>query len=300
MYWVGALSEDLGFLLALASGVFFAFGDVFVRLASVGLSPRVNQLISLIIGTPFITLLALSFSGLPSVTPEPLVLYVGAGLLTFALGRVLFFACIAFVGASTSSTIVTLTIPLAALWAWVLLGEVPSVGDLIGLGLVSAAAVLASREPSGEVLQGGSRLLGVAAGITATVTFSLSSSVVRVANSLSGDPLWGLVASYLAALPASLAYSMREFRRLNLPELSKYLRFMVAGTLSTSTAQALRYVALSVIPVASVAVMIGLFPVYVVFLSRVVLRGEGRERPKVVHGVAAVMAVAGVLSTVLA
>ncbi|MCD6324339.1 MAG: EamA family transporter, partial [Desulfurococcales archaeon] len=122
------MSAEVGLLLAGISGFAFSLGDVSVRAASTKLTPRANLLISLLIGTPFGALVAsLSGQTFPS-TPNLLMLYGLAGLLNFVAGRSLFYLSIAWAGASTSSVVTSLAVPLGAFFAWVVIGETPGVG----------------------------------------------------------------------------------------------------------------------------------------------------------------------------
>ena len=179
-----------GTVLGLLSGLSFALGDVLVRAASTGLSPRANLLISLLVGTPMAAVAAAALAE-PPPSRVAVTLYAVAGILNFVVGRLLFYYSIAYAGAATSSVITSLAIPMASLLAWAILSEEPGVGELIGLVSVTAAAVLASVRVSGEALGGGSQGLGVLAGLGAALSFALSSPTVRAASALGGSPLWG-------------------------------------------------------------------------------------------------------------
>lgn len=288
-------SVEEGVILGFFSGLTFALGDVLVRAASTGLSPRANLLISLLVGTPVATLAAIvSHEGLPSL--QATYLYVVAGLLNFVVGRLLFYYSIAYAGAATSSVVTSMAIPLASLFAWVLLGEEPVIGEVVGLASVTTAAVLASVKVSGEPLGGGSSKLGIIAGLSAAVVFAVSSPTVRAASSVGGAPLWGMSISYASAIPFALVLGWSD---LTAGARLRQARFMVAAAFSTAVAQMLRYSALSVARVATVVVAIGMFPVHTVVLSAILLRREYGERLGINHVVAAVLAVIGIAATSL-
>lgn len=286
---------EAGILLGFFSGLSFALGDVLVRAASTGLSPRANLVISLLIGTPAAAAAAVvAGEDLPS--PQATYLYILAGLLNFVFGRLLFYYSIAYAGAATSSVVTSMSIPLASLFAWALLSEEPGVGEVVGLASVTTAAILASVRVSGESLGGGSSRLGVLAGLSAAVIFALSSPTVRAASSMGGAPLWGMSISYASAIPFALALGWRD---LAAGARHRQARFMVAAALSTAVAQMLRYSALSIARVATVVVAIGMFPVHTVILSAIILRRGYGERLGVNHAAAAALAVAGIACTSL-
>ena len=286
---------EAGIALGFFSGLSFALGDVLVRAASTGLSPRANLLISLLIGTPAAAAAALIIGErLPSL--QATYLYILAGLLNFVIGRLLFYYSIAYAGAATSSVVTSMAIPMASIFAWVFLSEEPGLGEVVGLASVTTAAVLASIRVSGEPLGGGSSRLGIVAGLSAAVVFALSSPTVRAASALGGAPIWGMSISYATAIPFAAVLGWRD---LAASARLRQARFMVAAALSTAVAQMLRYSALSVARVATVVVAIGMFPVHTVALSAIILRRGYGERLGLNHVAAAVLAVVGIACTYL-
>lgn len=286
---------EVGVVLGFFSGLSFALGDVLVRAASTGLSPKANLVISLLVGTPAAAVAAI-ITGEALPAPRAALLYVLAGLLNFVVGRLLFYYSIAYAGAATSSVVTSMAIPMASLFAWALLGEEPSLGEVIGLASVTAAAVLASVRVSGEPLGGGSSRLGILAGLSAAVVFALSSPTVRAASSAGGAPLWGMSISYASAIPFALVIGWRDFAA---GARVRAARFMVGAAVSTAVAQMLRYSALSVARVATVVIAIGMFPVHTVVLSALLLRRGYGERLGINHVAAAAMAVTGIACTAL-
>ncbi len=290
------MSVELGVLLAGISGFAFSLGDVSVRAASTKLTPKANLLISLLVGSPFGALMGLlSREALPS-SAELIGLYSLAGLLNFVAGRFLFYLSIAWAGASTSSVVTSLAVPLGALFAWILLGETPRIGEIFGLIAVSSAVVLASFRPSGTALQGGSTKAGVAAGLGASVAFALSSVVVRVAGSLGGPPIWGMVIAYLTSIPFAIYVGVRDLKRGWDVRAAGIMSF---AAVSTAAAQIAKYASLTLITVAESSIMIGLFPIYTTFLAYFILRRRAEERPGFQHVLAALIAAGGVAVTVL-
>lgn len=281
--------SGLGLGSAFASGLLFGASDVYVRLASTGLSPRKNLLISLLVGSPLLWAAALALGGEPPV-PEALLAYAAAGLLNFGVGRLLFYLAIAYSGVATASVLTTPTIVVASLLAWALLGEPLTPRLALGLLLVVGGVYLARARPSGEPLHGGSHLRGVVAGLASTLAFAGSSVLVRYAGgSLGGSPLYGAAISYTTAIPLALLLALRDGGGWS----PRHARAMVLGAALVALAQLSRYVALSILPVAVASVLIALFPVHTVVFARLMAR-ELRERVGSVHALGALLGFAGV------
>ncbi len=285
----------LGYILALSAGLAFSVGDVLVRLASTELTPKLNLMLSLLIGTPLAVAVALIYrQEFPPA--NALYLYLIAGLLNFVLGRLLFYYSIAWAGAATSSVITSLATPLAAINAWLLLGEMPRLGEIIGLAAVASAVLIASKKPSGLSLHGGSAAKGILAGVGAALMFSLSAPAVRAANSLGGSPLWGMALSYIVAIPFAAVVAAPDLKR---SLTGKGVASIGAGALFTATAQMFRYTALSLITVASVSIMVALFPIYTAFLTYLIFGKYSMEKPGLAHFMGAALAVIGVACTLV-
>lgn len=277
--------------VALATGFLFAVGDVLVRRASKGLSPRANTLVSLLVGTPLLAALAVALGeGLPQ--GRALALYAAVGVLNFVVGRILFYTAVAGLGAASSAVIVSPVLLIASFMAWLLLGEPLTARLLAGAILVTLAIYLAVSRPSGKPLGGVSRRAAVAAGIAAPLVFAASSVLVRAAGLASDSPVAGALVSYLAALPLVALLSGREVGAL-LEAAGRgraYLAYAVGAGAAVTLAQASRYVSLDQLPVAEAVMLISLFPIHTVALAA--LAGEERVRPR--HAAAALLAFTGV------
>lgn len=279
----------MGLASAFMSGLLFGVSDVYVRLASTGLSPRKNLLISLLVGSPLLWAAALAFGGEPPSSEASLV-YVAAGILNFGVGRLLFYLAIAYSGVATASVLTSPTIIVASLLAWALLGEPLTPRLAIALVLVVGGVYLARAKPSGEPLHGGTHLVGVLAGLSSTLAFAGSSVLVRYAGgSLGGSPMYGVAISYTSAIPLALPLALRDGGGWSL----RHVRAMALGAALVALAQLSRYVALSLLPVAVASVLIALFPVHTVVFARLMAR-EIRERVEGVHALGALLSFAGV------
>lgn len=280
----------IGLTLAFTAGLFFAASDVLVRYASSGLTPLTNLKISLIIGTPLMAIAAIP-GGFQGITPYSIGLYALAGLLNFVAGRLLFYIAIRHAGATTASITTTPTVILSAALAWITLGEELTLRQIIGLILVFTAILATSVEPSGKSLGGGKQVYGVAAGLTASLIFALSTILVRQAAGYGGaDPLAGATISYLTALIVIMAANPE------IPKLrgSRHTKAMVAAAAIVAMAQMSRYGALSLAPVALVSMLIGLFPLHTALLAMLASK-HLEEHVGSRHLIAASLAITGII-----
>ncbi len=286
-----------GLLAAFGAGVLFGSSDALVRLASKRLSPLENLLLSLLVGTPFLWLAA-CLVGCPHPGHMILMVYAVAGLLNFVAGRLFFYYAIASLGASTAAVATSPNIALAALLAWPLLGERLTAEKLVGVALSTLAAVIASAKPSGKPLHGLETVKGLLAAIGALLSFTFSTLLVRYAGAASGAPLVGTAVSYTAALPVALLLAVKHGNKSLLRgSLSREHAYMILAALTVATAQLLRYLSLSLIPVAEAVVLIGLYPLHTTIFARA-FGARASEKPGARHLFASITASAAVYLTV--
>ncbi|BEP18607.1 hypothetical protein PYJP_19590 [Pyrofollis japonicus] len=276
------------YAVAFLSGLLFGISDGLVRAASRTLSPHVNLLISLLVGTPLLWL-AVLIRGVESLASSAILAYVIAGLLNFVLGRLLFYMAVAALGAATATIVTSPVTAISALLAWPFLGEALSTLQLIGLVLFMAAIYLASSKPSGNPFQGLHHTKGVLAGISASLVFASSTLLVRYAAYNGGDPFEGTAISYTVAIPfaAILVHRRREYGKL--AGLGKEHAYMIMAAVCVALAQLSRYYSLTGLSVAKVVVLIGLFPLHTVLFVHV-LGKRVEEKPTIRHLLAAILA----------
>ncbi|MEB3860913.1 MAG: DMT family transporter [Desulfurococcales archaeon] len=282
---------ELGYLLAFASGFSFALSDVLTRMASKHVERSMLVLVSLLVGAPYLWLTGV-LVGEQIPPPGPALIFAAIGLIHFGVARYLFYTAITGLGASSAAVIVSPVIVLSSFLAWLLLGEDLTIGKVAGAILVALAVFLAADKPSGAPLQGVSRRKGLAAGLAATLIFSISSVAVRYAGASSGSPILGAAISYTAAIPVPLAMVGRSYKPGRLRGRGMFLA--VLSALVVTSAQLFRYTALSMVPVVEALVFISLFPVHTAVLAAV-LSGESGEKVRLVHAIAAGLAVLGIV-----
>ncbi|MCE4613325.1 MAG: DMT family transporter [Desulfurococcales archaeon] len=290
--------EPYGILFAFLAGFMFAVSDVSVRVASSRLTPFQNLVVSLASGLPVLWAMAVFFEGPPRPNAG-LALYAIAGLLHFIAGRLLFYTAIAGLGATSAAITSSPTVVFSSLLAWIFLGESLGSRDVVGIVLVSIAVYMAITRPSGIPLQGVGRGLALASGVVASLIFSITAVVVRAAGLETGAPITGVSVSYTAALPVALAIAAARRHNMALKSGGAgILLVAVWAGIAVGLAQTFRYLALYATTVANAMVLISLFPLHTLVLSRIASKRLGEERVTVRHLAAGILAVTGIVLVV--
>ncbi|HKH00477.1 MAG TPA: DMT family transporter, partial [Bradyrhizobium sp.] len=128
---------NLGDLLALCGTVAQALMTVTIRRnRDVEILPIgwLSVLLSVAIAIPLA-------QNLWALTPRDYAVAAGFGLIAVALGQVLYMTGSALIPAPLTSLIGTMEAPLAALWAWIGIGEVPAATTFIGGSIVLASVL---------------------------------------------------------------------------------------------------------------------------------------------------------------
>ena len=284
-----------GLLMALAAGFLFGANDVLVRLAALGYRKEYVQLMSLVVGTPLLLLAGLAMGERFPRGGEALV-YALVGVLHFVVGRHLMYTAILGLGASAAAASTAPTVVLSALLGWIFLGE--RVSLLVGIALVLAfsSVLLAALRPSGTEMQGVGKKIGVLAGLGASLVFASTAVLIRSANLSGGSPVLGAGISYATALAvfAPLAVALGGIRDVpggRTPHGALALLGLLSSAVVVTVAQLLRYLALNMVPVAQVSLLISLFPLHAILVSRVIggHAGESIGSSQVLAGVFAVV-----------
>jgi drug/metabolite transporter (DMT)-like permease len=174
------------FLWAVATVLFGRIGQV--------LSPLVLNLVkgAMALGLVLLTLMVLQRSPL-GLAPPTLLLLVASGSIGIGIGDTLYFATINRLGPRRALLMETLAPPLAALLAWMGLGEVLSLQAWAGIGLVLLGVIWVISErvphPMGEAPPPNYR--GILYGVLAALgqaTGAVMSRAALVDTAI--DPLW--------------------------------------------------------------------------------------------------------------
>jgi len=189
--------SEAGYLAAFGAGLLFGLSDSLVRAASRRLSPYVNLLISLLVGTPILWLavpaIGSTYMGLSALTA-----YIIAELLNFVAGRLLFYIAVANLGAATATVA---TSPVTALSA----------------SLVFATATIMVRYAA---YHGGDPVTGTAVSYTVALSFAALLVIAKKQQSnllhLSREHKYMIAAAISVALAQlSRYYSLTELSVAN-------------------------------------------------------------------------------------
>lgn len=167
-------------------------------------------------------------AGRPAITMEMLRAHALRGVLIATSAFCFFFALgkLELVEAITLGFLAPLLIPFAA---WALLGERPRPANLAAgvIGFIGAV-IAANGAPIAQ--QSPERVLGIAAALTASVTYALSIAMLRQRADRDGAPVVGLMQTLLPmAIVAGPAIALAP-----MPPLSDLPWFLVMGTLGAT------------------------------------------------------------------
>ncbi len=141
-------SMDWGMLLALGSGIFFAFYLVTTRRAAEASDPLKTLAFQCVVGTLLLAPQAVASWSLPAW--NDLLFFAGLGLFS-AISHMLSIAAFRLAEASTLAPLVYLELIGAALIGYLAFGEVPGARTVVGAGfIVAAGLILLQRQVTSE------------------------------------------------------------------------------------------------------------------------------------------------------
>lgn len=132
-------STDPGILLALATGVFFAFYLIATRHASQDSDPIKTLAFQCVVGAVLLTPQSLASWSAPA--PNDLIFFAALGLFS-AISHMLSIAAFRLADASTLAPLVYVELIGAALIGYLVFNEVPSTSTVIGAGFIVAAGLI--------------------------------------------------------------------------------------------------------------------------------------------------------------
>jgi drug/metabolite transporter (DMT)-like permease len=135
---------------ALGSAFGWTFATVYLKWADLGVDPLVNAAWQLVIGTAFITLGMLFVDGVPRIWPVTGIAIVSIafiGLIGSGLAHFLWWAIVAKLPTATAA-LGSLLVPVVGITASALiLGERPTLNDILGFAMIFAAAACVLLQP---------------------------------------------------------------------------------------------------------------------------------------------------------
>jgi drug/metabolite transporter (DMT)-like permease len=282
----------LGAVLALCAALSFSLSDVFVRRGVAWAPVAHGAFVTVLMGVPLFLVAAL-VSGqlfrLDELSGRGYGLLALAGVIHYVIGRYFNYAAINAIGAARAGPVQSLTLPYSVLVAYFALDEGVTTGMALGIGLillgpaiiverrsvrvpvVAAEVALepvlpeATAPPAFQLRQ----VEGYAFAFVAAISYGSSPVLIRAAlEGASGLSIFGGLVSYVAAAGFLLATLIIPSRRHLLQALRPgTVRAFAGAGVAVSVAQVLRYVALSLAPVAVVTTLMRFAGVFTLLLS---------------------------------
>jgi drug/metabolite transporter (DMT)-like permease len=279
----------LGAFLALLSAVAFSFNAVLIRRGILRATPTQATFITVMLGVPMFLFAAIATGQLFRAGDLPLSGFgylTAGGIVNFIAGRHFNYKAIEAIGAARSAPFQALTLPYSVLIAFVFLGE--GVGLAIALGvlliMIGPVIMVERRRPAQPVPVAFAspepvpvltpkvelrQVEGYVAAILAAIAYGTSPILFRAAleDQVGLSVLAGLVA-YLAAAVVLLAGAFLPGRRDLLNTFQPVtVRLFFGASFSVFIAQMLRFLALSLAPVAVVTSLERMNSVFTLILS---------------------------------
>jgi drug/metabolite transporter (DMT)-like permease len=315
----------LGAAVALFSALCFSLSDVFTRRGVVVAQPSYGAFVTVLMGVPLFALAAL-FSGqlldYAELPGKGYLLMAAAGLVHYVVGRYFNYAAVQAIGAARSSPVQSLTLPYSVVVALVLLDEGITTGMAIGMGLilVGPAIMVERQKPRAPIVAAETALEptldgeplppappqfelrqaeGYAFAFIAAISYGSSPVLIRAAlEDTHGLAIFGGFISYVAAAGFLLATVVLPPRRHMLQALQpKVVRAFFGAGAFVFLAQMLRFIALGLASVATVATLLRFAGIFTLLFSWLFNRDLERITWRLVLGV--VLSVAGAVLMVV-
>jgi drug/metabolite transporter (DMT)-like permease len=283
----------LGVVVALLASLSFSLSDVSVRRGVARIPVAYGAFVTVLMGVPLFAVVALATGQLfrmGELSASGYGLLALAGVIHYVVGRNFNYAAINAIGAARASPVQSLTLPYSVLVAYFALGEGVTTGMAIGIGLILLGpAIIVERRPARRVLpvEAASQAQPVSAAgaepphfemrqvegyffaFVAAISYGSSPVLIRSAlEGASGLSIFGGLVSYLAAAGFLIATLIIPSRRHVIQALQPAtVRAFTGAGIAVTTAQVLRYLALSLAPVAVVTTLMRFAGVFTLLLS---------------------------------
>ncbi len=261
---------------AVAGALSFAFSTIFIRSAVLQIvDATAGILITVPIGIPFFLIILLAngqISRVASFSWPSYLWLAAAGILHFIVGRSLSYKCTQLVGANIANIIRRVSPLVAVILGLSLLRETLTwelaAGVLLIIGGVTLAGLAPQKSRSSNRMLSGIPRRAILFGLGAGLSWGISPILVKIGLGDSGSPLAGVFISYSAATIVIGALLWNRNKRAALASMkAKTVGLFVSTGLMSSTAQLMRYTALSLAPVSVIAPLFSINPIFVLVLS---------------------------------
>jgi len=245
-------------------------------------------LISVAVGVPMFLLLSVTTREFydATVSLDAVIALALAGVLHFGVGRALLYKSVHLVGSNITGSITASNTLYSVLLGVVVLGEKPSLYDVLGTALILIGLVLITLR--------GARIIksyrGFIYAFITSIIFAVTPILVKVGTASLNAPILATSISYTAALIPYLALLMHSRFRCELLKVDfRILKYLLLAALTVNMAQLLRYISLSLGNVSSVTPIISTNPLFGITLSYIFNRNMEDFNVRIVAGAALIV-----------
>ena len=266
----------IGIVLALLSGAIGGLSVVFVRKVSSKSSESNALTISIIItltGNIVLWPIAVLFADLGNVNFQGVLLFALAGALAPGVGRLLYYKGLQTIGASVNASIFAINPMFSSMFAFLLLGEVLSPENWIGIVCIVAGVVFVERSLS-EPKAGSKRIFkkGLVFPLIATLTIALSVVFRKHGLNIYNEPLLGVAIGYSLSFLLYLLLLISSRTTGGSRFSGKDFRLFWKAGVCLSLGWVLSFYALSYDRVSIVAPLVETVPLFVLFFAYLYLK----------------------------
>ena len=266
----------IGVVLALLSAAASGFSVVLVRRNSGGSNAFNVSLVITMVGMVILWPLAIALTGFDSVNIAGFALFAVSGVLSPGLVRLFYYQGLKKLGAAVNSSIYAAYPLYSALLAVLLLSEVLSVWNALGILAILVGIVFAD-------LSAGWRSLVFP--ILGGVTLGVSSVIRKLALDVSNAPVFGVAVAYtFSFLPYALILMSSGPARKGLALKQNLRWFWVAG-IGQAVTWMLAFYALSFDQVSTITPLLSIEPLFVAIFAFFYLRELESVSPKLVASI---------------
>lgn len=286
---------------AIIGALAFAFDAIVTRRAVIKVSnAAAGVMISAPLSVPFFLIILTAIGQIGSIFSFSWQSYAWlstAGILHFVVGRSLNYTCVQLVGANRTNILRRVSPLVAVVLGVSVLGEPLSWQLIIGVLLITGGVVatgLNLQTLRDHSLTSGIPRKAILFGIGTGLAWGISPILIKLGLGESGSPVAGALIAYLAAtvvLSISLLNRDRRTALVSMP--GRAVAFFCLSGLLSSTAQLMKFIALSMAPASVIAPLFSMSPVFAIVLAFLLNRKLEVFSPTVI--MATIAAIAGAI-----
>lgn len=289
----------VGELSALACAIIWSVTAFIYKEASGKMSSLQINAIRLITSSVYLIVLVFGFTGLSEMSATQFVLLAVSGLVGLVLGDTFIFKSYELMSPRLTSLFLTVNPAMAAIIAFIWLGEGLSLTSVVGIGItISGIAIVLAEGASGEKLFSKISKRGILFCVFSTFFNAIQLTMTKEVFQLGNGNIDALSVALIRICSATLlvypvAFAMKKdlsIRKVVRREPAMTLKLAVASFFGTFIAIALSYVAVVKTEIGVAATLMSTTPILMIPVSRYLYK----EKPTWHSIVGAVVAVGGV------